>query len=280
MFSYRHIYHAGNFADVAKHVILTLLVDAMQRKDSPFCYLDTHAGIGRYDLNSLQAQQTGEFHHGVERIFNAAHPPEPVANYLIIVRQFNQGEQLLSYPGSPRFVRALLRNQDRMVLSELNPADNAALKREFSGDRQVAVHLKDAYQGLRAFLPPREKRALILIDPAYERKDEYQRLIEGITEAYARFPTGVYAIWYPIMSRSLVNRFYTDLQATGLRRLLRTEILIREESERTQMSGSGMIIINPPWQIDLQLADLLGWLANELQCEPGAKARVDWLTEE
>lgn len=281
MFSYRHIYHAGNFADVMKHTILSLLVRAMQRKDTPFCYLDTHGGIGRYDLRSGEAQKTGEFHQGIEPVLAAANPPPCLADYLTAVRACNHGNFLSTYPGSPRLVRSLLRAQDRMVLSELNPVDILTLKQEFAGDRQVAVHLKDAYEGLKAFLPPAEKRALILIDPAFERKDEYQRLITGLREAHARFPSGVYAIWYPIMSRALVNRFYADIQASGLRNILRCELLIRASDDRSIMSGSGMLIINPPWQLEDQVRPVLDyWLWPILKREDCAKPVVDWLVTE
>lgn len=280
MFSYRHIYHAGNFADVMKHALLTLLVRAMQRKDTPFCYLDTHGGIGRYDLRSEQAQKTGEFHQGIEPVLAAASPPAGLSDYLAAVRACNHGDFLDYYPGSPRVTRFLLRPQDRMVLSELNPVDILTLKQEFAGDRQVAVHLKDAYAGLKAFLPPPEKRALILIDPAFERKDEYARLIQGLLEAHARFPTGVYAIWYPIMSRALVNRFYADIQASGLAKILRCELIIRASDDRSIMSGSGMLIINPPWQLEEQVRPVLDWLWAILKREECPAPVVDWLVTE
>lgn len=280
MFGYRHIYHAGNFADVAKHAILSLLIRAMQRKDSPCCIIDTHGGIGRYDLLAAQAQKTSEFQQGIARVLASQSIPEALNDYLSIIRSLNHDDEPRFYPGSPWIARQLLRPQDRLILSELNPADHAQLKQCFVGDRQVAVHLRDAYEGLRASLPPKEKRALILIDPAYELKDEYQRLSQGLQAATTRFPTGVYAVWYPIMSRSLVNRFYHDLAATGIRRILRTEMLVREDSERTQMNGSGMIIINPPWQLDSQLQPLLAWLADTLALAPGSGASVDWLVTE
>lgn len=280
MFGYRHIYHAGNFADVVKHTILCLLVRAMQRKETPCCIIDTHGGLGRYDLQTEQAQKTSEFQQGVARVLASPHIPAALDDYLGIVRSLNANDGLRHYPGSPWIARQLLRPQDRLLLSELNPADHALLKQLFADDRQVAVHLRDAYQGLRASLPPKEKRALILIDPAYELKDEYQRLVQGLQAALARFPNGVYAVWYPIMSRSLANRFYQDLAATGIRRMLRTEMLVREDSERKQMNGSGMIIINPPWQVDEQLRTVLAWLANTLGQGPGAGACVDWLVPE
>ncbi|MBI5041637.1 MAG: 23S rRNA (adenine(2030)-N(6))-methyltransferase RlmJ, partial [Gammaproteobacteria bacterium] len=233
MLSYRHIYHAGNFADVFKHVVLVQLLRALARKDAPFCVLDTHAGIGRYDLGADEAQKNREFTNGVSRLLGCADMPEAVNDYLALVRAENaDADTLTYYPGSPCLIRALLRPQDRLVLSELHKADHAQLKQLFAGDTQVAVHLQDAYQGLKAFLPPKEKRGLVLIDPPYERKDEYERVVVGLQMAHARWPTGVYAIWYPIMSRSLAQRFHTLVEATGIRKILRAELCVEDDTDR------------------------------------------------
>lgn len=281
MLSYRHIYHAGNFADVFKHVVLVQLLRALQRKDAPMFVLDTHAGVGRYDLGTDEAQKNREFAAGVQRTLECAEPPAAVAGYLDLVRAENAGaDALRQYPGSPRLIRALLRPQDRLALTELHPADFAALKDVFAGDRQVAVHKQDAYQGLKAFLPPKERRGLVLIDPPYELKDEYARVAAGLQAAHARWPTGVYAVWYPILSRSLVTRFHNAIAATGIRRILCAELRIGADTDRTGFVGSGMLIVNPPWPLHEDLAQPLSWLRRCLDPEGQGGQRLDWLVPE
>jgi 23S rRNA (adenine2030-N6)-methyltransferase len=281
MLSYRHIYHAGNFADVFKHVVLVQLLRALQRKEAPLFVLDTHAGVGRYDLAADAALKNREFAAGVQRALECAEPPAPVADYLALVRAENAaGDALRHYPGSPRLIRALLRPQDRLVLTELHPADFTALKAVFAGDRQVAVHKQDAYLGLKAFLPPRERRGLVLIDPPYELKDEYARVAAGLQAAHARWPTGVYAVWYPILSRSLVTRFHHAIAATGIRRILCAELRVGADTERTEFVGSGMLVVNPPWPLHEELAQPLAWLRRCLDPEGRGGQRLDWLVPE
>ncbi|HEY9197988.1 MAG TPA: 23S rRNA (adenine(2030)-N(6))-methyltransferase RlmJ [Gammaproteobacteria bacterium] len=281
MLSYRHIYHAGNFADVFKHVVLVQLLRALRRKDTPFCVLDTHAGIGRYDLNADEAQKNREFAAGVLRVLDCADRPGAVEDYLALVRAENADAQILThYPGSPRLIRALLRPQDRLILSELHKADHAQLRQLFAGDAQVGVHLQDAYQGLKAFLPPKEKRGLVLIDPPYERKDEYERVAEHLELAYRRWPTGVYAIWYPVLSRSLVTRFHQHISATGIRKILCAELCVEDDTDRARFSGSGLLIVNPPWPLQDEIAALLPWLWECLAPDGRGATRVDWLVSE
>lgn len=281
MLSYRHIYHAGNFADVFKHVVLVQLLRALQRKEAPLFVLDTHAGIGRYDLAADEALKNREFAAGVQRAFGCADPPPAVADYLDLVRAENADDDALRhYPGSPRLIRALLRPQDRMALTELHPADFAALKALFAGDRQVAVHRQDAYQGLKAFLPPRERRGLVLIDPPYELKDEYARVAAALQAAHARWPSGVYAVWYPILSRSLVTRFHQAVAATGIRRILCAELRIGADTGRSVFVGSGLLIVNPPWPLQDEFAPSLGWLRRCLDPQARGGERLDWLIPE
>ena len=281
MLSYRHIYHAGNFADVFKHVVLVQLFRALARKDAACLVLDTHAGVGRYDLAADEAQKNREFAEGVLRLPGCADAPKAVRDYLSLVRAENDGRDVLAYyPGSPRLLRALMRPQDRLVLSELHKSDHAQLKRLFAGDRQVAVHLQDGYQGLKAFLPPKEKRGLVLIDPPYERKDEYERVAASLQLAWRRWPTGVYALWYPVMSRSLVARFHAAVAATGIRRILRTELCIEEADERTRFAGSGLLIVNPPWALHEEIDAVLPWLWRCLAPEGRGGTRLDWLVPE
>lgn len=281
MLSYRHIYHAGNFADVFKHVVLVELLRALRRKEAPFCVLDTHAGLGCYDLTADEAQKNREFAGGVLQAMECPEPPAAVAEYLALVRAENGGAVTVArYPGSPRLIRALLRSHDRLVLSELHKTDHARLKTLFAGDAQVAVHRQDAYQGLKAFLPPGERRGLVLIDPPYERKDEYTRVVEALTVAHGRWPTGVYAVWYPILSRSLAGRFHAAVAATGIRRILCAELRIGPDTARSDFVGSGMLIINPPWPLQTDLAQPLDWLWRCLDRARQGGRRLDWLVPE
>ncbi len=280
MFGYRHIFHAGNFADVAKHVILVALLESLRRKETPFAILDTHGGIGRYRLDSSEAQKNREFDEGIGRLWGRHDIPETIAHYLDTVRRFNDGGQLRIYPGSPRIAREWLREQDRLIVTELNPYDHAALKDEFAGDPQVAVHLQDAYPGLNAFLPPREKRGLVLIDPAFELRDEYERLVQGITAAWKRWPTGIYAIWYPIQSMSLVTRFHEAIRKSGIHKVLCAELTKRPADQRSGLNGSGMLIINPPWQMESTLESSLAYLQLVLEENRQGSHRVEWLVIE
>lgn len=280
MFGYRHIYHAGNFADVVKHVVLLSLLRALQRKDTPLYFHDTHAGIGRYDLRSPQAQKKREFEAGIMRLLDAPSPPAEVQDYLDAIRSLNPKGGLRWYPGSPRLAGYALRPQDRMVLTELNPADHDALKNEFTGTRKVEVRLEDAYRGLKAQLPPRERRGLVLIDPPYEGQDEYAHVCAGLQAAHRRWPEGTYAVWYPIMTRSLANRLHQGIVATGIRKILCAELTLRTSADRARMSGSGLLLVNPPWQLPERLPELLEWLWRQLSPEGTGGVSVSWLVEE
>ena len=278
--NYRHIYHAGNFADVLKHAVLALIIKALQKKDAPFCYFDTHAGIGRYDLHHEAAQKTGEYRTGIARLWNNVAAPPAVAGYLAAVRALNAGTHLRYYPGSPRVARHLLRPQDRMVLFELHPEEVAMLRHEFSGDRQVAVHEQDGYAGLKGFLPPPEKRGVVLVDPPYEQRDEYDRVISGLKTAHERWAGGVLAIWYPIKDRPTVERFHRRLVATGIHKILLAELSVYPLDNAFRLNGCGMAIINPPWQLDNALKTLLPELLSALRVDDPGRARVEWLVPE
>lgn len=279
--NYRHIYHAGNFADVVKHVVLLTLLQYLHKKPQPFCYLDTHAGIGRYPLDSVEAQKTLEYHQGVERLYTAAGLPQEIADYIERVRgsdPANSTGHLAVYPGSPLLARGLLRPQDRAVLLELHPSDAASLKALFRSDRQVAVHATDGYQGLKAFLPPPERRGLVLIDPPFEAVNEFERLVDGLREATRRWPTGMYAVWYPIKDRRDTYRFEAALKKIGLPKLLLAELCLFPDDLPDRFNGCGMAIVNPPWQHDLLLQKLLPALAARLAEPVHGRYRVEWLT--
>ncbi len=280
MFGYRHLYHAGNFADVTKHVILIALLESLWRKETPFAILDTHGGIGRYRLDSEQALKNREFDAGIGRLWSRTEMPAIIHRYLDTVRRYNSTHQLLVYPGSPRIAREWLRAQDRLLVTELNPYDHATLKAEFAGDQQVSVHLQDAYQGMKAFLPPKEKRGLVLIDPAYELQDEYERLVQSVTAAWLRWPTGIYAIWYPIQSQGLVTRLHDAMRNSGIRKVLCAELTKRPADQRSSLNGSGMLIINPPWQLETTLEPALAFLQQLLQERGNGSHRIEWLVGE
>lgn len=263
MLSYRHGFHAGNHADVFKHYVLTLVVGSLLRKEKPFVFIDTHAGAGRYNLHSDMAAVNQEYETGIARLWQHAHAPESIQHYLEAVHTTNPGASLRWYPGSPRIVRPYLRPQDRMALCELHPNDARLLSREFEGDRQVRVEQTNGYQALKAWLPPPERRGLVHIDPAYELKDERRRLLEAVAEAYRRWATGIYAIWYPIQDRATADEFLRRFARQGIQNVLVTELCVLPE-EPFRLTGSGMILINPPWQLDAVLRETLPWLCQTL----------------
>ncbi len=278
MLSYRHGFHAGNFADVFKHVLLVQLVRALQRKDKPFCLLDTHAGAGRYDLGSATARKNREFADGVGRLWSQSAPSSELDDYLERVRALNPGGELRWYPGSPRIARDLLRPDDRLVLTELHPSEFPLLKAEFGGDRQVAVHHADGYAALKAFLPPLERRGLVLMDPAYEFKGEFERLAESVRLIHRRWGTGIVAIWYPILDRQPSLRFQRILQESGVPAILCAELGLYPYEGPPGLHGCGMIIINPPWKLDDTLNRLLPELLRRLRVGEHGQTRLEWLT--
>jgi 23S rRNA (adenine2030-N6)-methyltransferase len=277
MLSYRHAFHAGNFADVFKHVLLAHLIRALQRKETPFCLLDTHAGAGRYDLDSAAARKNREFAGGIGRLWDQTELGPELAEYVAWVRTLNPDERLRHYPGSPRLARALLRPGDRLILTELHPADHAALKAEFAGDRQTAVHHQDGYVALKGFLPPPERRGLVLLDPAYELKDEFDRLIEAVRMIHRRWAGGVIAIWYPILDRAPSQRWQCALQALAIPALLCAELGLHPYDGPPGLHGCGMIIVNPPWQFDSLLNRLLPELLRRLRVGDFGQTRLEWL---
>lgn len=273
--NYRHAYHAGNFADVVKHVLLTLLIDHLRKKETPFCVIDTHAGVGRYDLSGTEAGKTGEYADGIGRLLAAGPPPPLLASYTAALRAVNPDWPTLRfYPGSPRIARSLLRPSDRLALVELHPDDAQALKREFAHDGQVGVHVQDAYVALRALLPPKERRGLVLIDPPFEDRDEFRHIAKGLTDAVRRWRTGVFAVWYPIKAPDAVERFLGEVGGLGLP-CLAAELFRFPPDDPERFNGTGLVVFNPPWKLDEALGDVLGWLKGSMAC--AGPARVRWL---
>jgi 23S rRNA (adenine2030-N6)-methyltransferase len=249
MLSYRHAYHAGNFADVLKHLTLVRILKHLTQKDKPICCIDTHAGAGGYALLSDHAQKTREYEAGIGRLWNRDDLPEPVADYVRLVKEFNQTVGLQRYPGSPWLTQRLLRDQDRQFLFEFHPADHEQLLKQFRRDRRVKIKQSDGFQGAVELLPPKERRGLVLMDPSYELKEDYPLIVSTLVKAYKCFATGTYAIWYPVVERQRVVKLEKALQRSGIRRIQRFELGVRPDSDGYGMNASGMLVINPPWKL-------------------------------
>jgi 23S rRNA (adenine2030-N6)-methyltransferase len=268
--NYRHAFHAGGFADVVKHALLVLLLAHLRKKETPFSVLDTHAGAGRYDLTGDAASRTGEAAEGVLKLVQGE-PSPALAAYLDCLKSENPSwPTIRTYPGSPAIVRALLRPQDRLVAVELHPEDARALKRIFAGDKQAAVHEADGYLALRAHLPPKERRGLVLIDPPYEERDELRALARALPEAIARFRTGIFALWYPIKDAGPIERFHAELATLG-RPVLAAEFLRFAPTDPARLNGCGLAVVNPPWQFDAGAKDILAALADRLGAMGGTR---------
>jgi len=285
--NYRHIYHAGNFADVLKHAVLARLVRYMQQKDKAFRVLDTHAGIGLYDMSSEEAQKTGEWRDGIGRLIHAELPKEAaeiLQPYLDAVRALNpdMGEDgnVTHYPGSPKLARMLFRPQDRLSAMELHPDDCNTLSRLFEGDFQARVTELDGWLALGAHLPPKEKRGIVLVDPPFEIEGEYERLVDGLSKAYRRFSTGTYCLWYPIKKGAPIAEFHAALKDLEIPKMLCAELSVRSDRETTGLSGSGLIIVNPPYTLKDELHAILPVLREKLAQDRFASHRAFWLRGE
>jgi 23S rRNA (adenine2030-N6)-methyltransferase len=271
--NYRHAYHAGNFADCMKHALLVWLLRAVARKEKPFSVLDTHAGTGYYDLAANEARRTGESDSGIVRLL--AQPAPELADYLGIIGKLNL------YPGSPAIIRALLRPNDRLVCCELHPEDAGKLRRRFARDPQVSVHVRDGYEALTALTPPTERRGLILIDPPYENPEEFDRVVNGLATAHARFAGGILAAWYPIKHRAPVRAFHAALRQTGMRDIVTAELLLREPLDPARLNGCGLLVVNPPWRFEAEAQPILAALLAALATgEPGGGFAVERLVDE
>lgn len=280
MLSYRHLFHAGSFSDVFKHALLARLLIALGKKNKPYFYLDTHAGIGRYDLTHPWAQKAREYENGIGRLWQRKDIPASLAPYLDVVKAENPNRKLRFYPGSPLIARRLMRPEDRMVLTELNKADCAELQKLFTHERRVAVELLDGYQGLKAHLPPRERRGLVLIDSSFDRAREFARIVTALAAAHARWPTGMYAVWYPLMEAGDMRNFGRNLEKTGIRKIFKLELTVQREDAALTVPGCGMLVINPPWQFEDEARPLLQWLWQVLAHEGAGGVKVEWLVPE
>jgi 23S rRNA (adenine2030-N6)-methyltransferase len=271
--NYRHAFHAGNAGDCLKHALLVLLLGALQRKPAPVFVLDTHAGAGAYDLTGEAASRTGEWRSGIGRLLDA--PPAALRDYVAAVTRLGL------YPGSPVLLRAMLRPGDRMACCELHPEEYAALRRHFAADRQTGVHHRDAWEALGALLPPPERRGLVLIDPPFEAPDEFARLVEGLRRGWSRFPSGVFAAWYPIKHRAPVRACFAAIQASGIRDVVAAELLLRAPLDPARLNGCGLLVVNPPYRFEEQARPLLAALLDRLgDREPGEGTDLARLVDE
>jgi 23S rRNA (adenine2030-N6)-methyltransferase len=282
--NYRHAYHAGNFADVLKHVVLMMLIEHLKKKPAPFFYLDPHAGRGLYDLSEAQAQRSGEYKAGVGRVLEAARSslPAEVAAYADLVRQTaGKGHSAITaYPGSPVIVARMRRPGDRLVLMETQAREAAALQAALGREKLVSVLESDGYASLKAHLPPRENRGLVLIDPPYESDLEFNRVLAGLELAHERWPTGTFCIWYPLTDRAGPVRLHRDLERSGIRKVLDVQLSVLPADTQLGMAGAGLVIINPPWLLEERLGELLPKLHALLSPEGLGGASVRWLVPE
>jgi 23S rRNA (adenine2030-N6)-methyltransferase len=274
MLSYRHAFHAGNHADVLKHVVEVSVLDYLTGKGKPLCYIDTHAGPGMYDLTQGYATRNEEFRSGITRLWGATSLPEPLQRYVDCVRAFNDNELLSLYPGSPAIARKLLRADDRLALFELHPGDFVLLDSWAGIDRRVRTQQTNGFEGLIALLPPQERRALVMIDPPYEIKQDYEQVVDILRKALKRFATGVYVIWYPLLARGEVGRMKQALKGVPELRWISAELKVSAASSNG-MYGSGVFVVNPPWPLHAQLQQCLPVLVSTLGDDNEAGFELD-----
>ena len=269
--NYRHGYHAGNFADVVKHVALVAILLHLRKKDTPFAVIDSHAGRGLYDLSDAAAAATGEARNGIGRLSGLAQPlPEALDTYLKLVAETGADK----YPGSPLLAAKLLRPQDRLVAVEKHPEEAAALTAILKPWRKAMVEQADGYARLAKLLPPPERRGLILIDPPFEAADEFETLAQAVRDAFRRFATGIFLIWYPVKSQSAADAFCAEALAGGVTKALCVEIAVEAETGRLGLAG--LLVVNPPYGLDGAMEESLALLAPLLK----ARTHIDWLAGE
>lgn len=281
--NYRHAFHAGNFADVVKHIILARIISYMMRKDAAFRVIDTHAGVGLYDLLGDAAGRTGEWEDGIGRLMAASLPPkvaELVEPYLLAIKAQNPDRALRFYPGSPLVTRHMLRSQDRLMALELHPQDFELLKENFAGDIQARITHLDGWAAMGTHLPPKENRGLVLVDPPFEEKGEFARMVQSLEKAHKRWPGGTYAYWYPIKDPRDADAYAKALNATGIPKILRLELTIRPPSTPPRLHGTGMIVVNPPYVLEDEMKIVLPTLAKLLSDENRGRFRIDWIRGE
>jgi len=281
--NYRHAFHAGSFADVVKHAVLGRVLHYLREKPAAFRVIDTHAGAGLYDLAGSEANRSGEWHEGIEKLLGAALPAPAaalMAPYLEVVGALNERGRLTVYPGSPAIVRAWLRPQDRLIACELEPQAADALTRNMRGDPRIKTLSLDGWTALVAYVPPKERRGLVLVDPAFEEEYDFTRLARGLAAAHRKWATGIYMLWYPIKGRSAPDALAKQLRRLGIGKVLRAELTVAPLSDPSRLNGCGLILVNPPWTLEAELSDLLPTLAQRLGRAGTGGFRMDWLAGE
>ena len=280
--NYRHAFHAGNFADVHKHAVLARILSHLQRKPAALRVLDTHAGAGRYDLLGPEPSRSGEWHNGIERLWNmrgqGGVPASLLAPYLKAVEALNPDGELRFYPGSPLIAASLLRPQDRLVACELEPDAAASLAAALRGNRRAKAVTIDGWTALGAYVPPKERRGLVIIDPPFEETGEFERLSSAFSDAYRKWSTGIYLMWYPIKERSGPDALARRLHRLGVPDILRCEMMLGAPRSDAGLVGSGLIVVNPPHTLQPDLQRFMPVIARRLS--PAAASRIDWLAEE
>jgi 23S rRNA (adenine2030-N6)-methyltransferase len=283
MLSYQHEYHFGNHADVLKHSTLALCIRALQAKESPIRVFDSHAGAGRYETGTAKAKRNPEFRNGIGRLWSLvdspADLPKDLSPYLEVVRALNDGRELKRYPGSPLIARRLLRKQDQLALLELHPEAANALARLFARDPGTHLHFRDSYEGLPALLPPPERRGLVLIDPSYEVKEEFNRVRDLLVACHRRWPAGTFLVWYPLIRHAASGRFPSKIAASGIRDIYRVELRVEDDGFQG-LRGSGVLIVNLPYGLQNRLEKLAPWLWQSLSTESRGGFRAEWLVPE
>ena len=281
--NYRHAFHAGSFADVFKHAVLCRILNYLRTKEAPFRVIDTHAGAGLYDLTSVEARRGAEWHDGIGRLM-AAKLSAPVAAllspYLDVIGALNERGRLKIYPGSPAIARAWLRPQDRLTACELEPKAATALAANMRGDTRIKTLEIDGWTALSAYLPPPERRGLVLVDPPFEEDSDFFRLSSALGVAHRKWPTGIYALWYPVKGRSEPDMLAKNLRKLGIPKILRAELTVAPLSDPSRLNGCGLILVNPPWTLEDELSGLLPALAGLLGRDGKGGFRLDWLAGE
>jgi 23S rRNA (adenine2030-N6)-methyltransferase len=280
MLSYRHSFHAGNFADVLKHLILIKILEYLGKKEKPFCCIDTHAGPGDYALDAEFALKNREFENGIARLWQRNDLPDSVANYVSVIKKFNSTESLNRYPGSPLIIKQFLRNKDSLFLYELHSTEIQLLNAVVNRDRRIKVFHADGLKNAVGLLPPKEHRGLVLIDPSYEIKSDYNLVVETLIQMHKRFATGTYALWYPVVERNRNQQLEKAIKTSGLKNVQLFELGIKTDTHEHGMTASGMIVVNPPWTLVSEMQQTLPWLANTLGIDGAGKYRIETLVGE
>jgi 23S rRNA (adenine2030-N6)-methyltransferase len=277
--NYRHAFHAGNFADVFKHALLALVLDYLKRKETGFRYIDTHAGPALYDLSGSEAARTGEWIDGIGRIVKEPFAPD-ISAFLAPYLQALGDNAAQTYAGSPALAQRLLRKQDRLTCCELHPEDFRALERNMGRDNRLTLREENGYRALKGLVPPPERRGLVLIDPPFEERNEFQAMEEALAMAWRKWPTGIYALWYPVKDVRAVAQFVARLRAREIPRIIRFELAVEAVRNEGPLSATGLIVVNPPYTLEEQARRLLPVLAKVMARGAGAQALVEIISDE